>query len=488
MARSSQKTIYGSSTPRIASPLLRGLSLGQLVSDLADDLGQPLLEWQKYVLNDALTIDEEGLFQRKTIGVCVARQQGKTHLMRLRILAGLFIFGEKNIIAMAQNRQLALDTFKEVVELAESKDYLRKRIKRVSRTNGQEELEVYCHHYPKDCTDKHCNRIRKYGIRAATSEGSRGASADLLYVDELREISPSAWTAATPITRSRKNSQIWITTNAGDATSEVLNDLRSRALLFESPRLGWYEWSAEPNSRIDDVKAWQAANPALGYITSLEALQDAAARDTPDAVRTEMLCMWVSSISSPFPFQVWDNCTDPDLKLQPNLETYMGLDLNFMRTDAFLITVQRREEKLAVFLTHWHNPDGLNDVALTGDLAELARKYRTRALAFDPKTAGHIAPQLARVGIPVAPTTWASTQFSIFCDSALSAMTAGRLVHTDQDLLNRHLQATARRPSSDGGWRIARSASVQDIGAAVALVMAVGHAEAPQAQVSVSVV
>jgi phage terminase large subunit-like protein len=198
--------------------------------------------------------------------------------------------------------------------------------------------------------------------------------------------------------------------------------------------------------------------------------------------------MWVSSISSPFPFEVWEKSIDPELKLELNRDTYMGLDLNFMRTDAFLITVQRHKEKLAVFLTHWHNPDGLNDVALTGDLAEIARKYRPRALAFDPKTAGHIAPQLARVGIPVAPTTWASTQFSIFCDSALSAMTAGRLTHTDQDLLNRHLQATARRPSSDGGWRIARSASVQDIGAAVALVLAVGHAEAPQAQVSVSVV
>ena len=408
--------------------------------------------------------------------------------MRLRILAGLFIFGEKSIIAMAQNRQLALDTFKQVVDLAESKDYLRKRIKRVSRTNGQEELEVYCHHYPKDCTDKHCNRIRKYGIRAATSEGSRGASADLLYVDELREISTEAWTAATPITRSRKNSQIWVTTNAGDASSEVLNDLRARALLFESPRLGWYEWSAEPNARVDDVKAWQAANPGLGYITSLEALQDAASRDTPDAVKTEMLCMWVSSISSPFPEEMWAKSLEPDLKLQPELESYMGLDLNFMRTDAFLITVQRHPDKLAVFLTHWNNPEGLNDQALIGDLAELARKYRPRAFAFDPKTAGHIAPQLARIGIPVAPITWASTQFSIFCDYTLSAMTAGRLAHVGQDLLDRHIHATARRPSSDGGWRIARQASVQDIGAAVALVMAVGHAEAPQAQVSVSVV
>jgi hypothetical protein len=73
----------------------------------------------------------------------------KTHMMRMRILAGLYIFGEKNAIAMSQTRQLSLDTFKQTVDMAESLDWMRKRIKRVSRTNGQEELEVYCHHYPK---------------------------------------------------------------------------------------------------------------------------------------------------------------------------------------------------------------------------------------------------------------------------------------------------------------------------------------------------
>ena len=165
-------------------------------------------------MDDALTVDNNGKFVRTTAGVLVARQNGKTHMMRMRILAGLYVFGEGSIVAMAQNRQLALDTFKQVVDMAESLPWMRKRIKRVSRTNGQEELEIYCHHYPKECNTK-CKRIRKYGIRAATSEGPRGATADLLYVDELREIKQDAWTAATPLTRAT-GGQTWITSNAGD--------------------------------------------------------------------------------------------------------------------------------------------------------------------------------------------------------------------------------------------------------------------------------
>ena len=89
------------------------------------------------------------------------------------MLAGLYIFGEKSIIAMSQTRQLSLDTFKQTVDMAESLDWMRKRIKRVSRTNGQEEIEVYCKHNPKSCNTK-CERIREYAIRAATSEGPRG--------------------------------------------------------------------------------------------------------------------------------------------------------------------------------------------------------------------------------------------------------------------------------------------------------------------------
>ncbi len=171
---------YGSSTPRIQSPLLKLPSAGPLVSQLANELGVPLLPWQDYVLDDALKVNPDGTWARSQVGILVARQQGKTHLMRMRILAGLYIFGEKSTIAMSQTRQLSLDTFKQTVDMAESLDWMRKRIKRVSRTNGQEELEVYCHHYPKSCNTK-CERLRKYAIRAATSEGPRGSTADLLY-------------------------------------------------------------------------------------------------------------------------------------------------------------------------------------------------------------------------------------------------------------------------------------------------------------------
>jgi phage terminase large subunit-like protein len=454
-----------------------------VVAQLADELGVPLLDWQKYVLNDALQIMPNGRWARSQVGVLCARQNGKTHLMRMRILGGLYIFGEKNAIAMSQTRQLSLDTFKQTVDMAESLDWMRKRIKRVSRTNGQEELEIYCHHYPKSCNGK-CERIRKYSIRAATSEGPRGATADLLYVDELREIDEATWAAVTPITRARPNAQIFWTSNAGDLTSTVLNEQRRRALTFASDRMGYYEYSAPAGSSVDDIEAWKHANPAMGHTISDQNIRDAATFDSPDAFKTESLSMWVDAIDSPWPMQVWNEC-ESEVALEDGLPTWMAMDLNFNRELACLVTLQQREKGYAVFLHEWKKEGGINDLELAGEIATLTRRYRPRVLAYDPNTAGYIAPRLAQAGVPVAPTPWNSANFAIMCDQTMNAMQSRQLIHPAQETMHSHLVSCARRPASDGGWRIARRAAQVPISAAVALVMAVGHATEPQQSVSI---
>jgi phage terminase large subunit-like protein len=482
MDKNLEKAIYGYSKPRLQSPSLKLPTAGKLVAELATDLGMPLLSWQEHLMNEALYVDK-GKWARSTVGVIVARQNGKTAAVRMRILAGLYMFGEKNIIAISQSRMLSLDTFRQVVDLAEGTNWTRKRIKRVSRTNGQEELEIYCEHYPKSCSTK-CERLRKYTIKAATSESPRGATADLLFIDELREINAATWAAATPLTRARPNAQTWVTSNAGDDSSTVLNELRQRALTFSSDRLGWFEWSAATND-IWDIENWKLANPALGHTIQIENIQDSAKFDNPDAFRTETLSLWINAIDSPFPLDIWESGTQ-EIAIEDGLPTYMALDLSFNREKAYLVTVQQRaDNKLGCFVHEW---TGLSNTQLASEIATLARRFRPRVLAYDPNTAGYLAPQLSRAGIAVAPTAWASTAFSIFCDQTLAAMNSGQLVHAGQDILKTHLGATARKPASDGGWRIARRASTNPISAAVALVMCVGHATQPQAESNIFVV
>jgi phage terminase large subunit-like protein len=103
-------------------------------------------------------------------------------------------------------------------------------------------------------------------VRAATRDSARGATADFLFVDELREVDPEAFAAALPVTRAKPNSQTLLASNAGDAFSTTLNELRERCQSNPPPSLGYYEYSAPPLCALDDRKGWAAANPALGIL------------------------------------------------------------------------------------------------------------------------------------------------------------------------------------------------------------------------------
>jgi phage terminase large subunit-like protein len=173
----------------------------------------------------------------------------------------------------------------------------------------------------------------------------------LLYVDELREIDVPTWSAVTPITRARPNAQVFWTSNAGDLTSDVLNEQRRRALTFASDRMGYYEYSAPAGSSVDDMEAWKMANPAMGYTINEQNIKDAATFDSPDAFKTETLCMWVDAIDSPWPMQVWNEC-EAEIALEDGLPTWMAMDLNFNRELACLVTLQQRKMALGYSCTN----------------------------------------------------------------------------------------------------------------------------------------
>ena len=86
------KKVLGSTKPRLQSPSLKTKSRIDEVADLAIKIGMPLLPWQHHVLSDMLSVSEDNNFIRKSNLLLCARQVGKTHLARMRILAGLFIF------------------------------------------------------------------------------------------------------------------------------------------------------------------------------------------------------------------------------------------------------------------------------------------------------------------------------------------------------------------------------------------------------------
>jgi hypothetical protein len=440
------------------------------LSGLADALGMPLLPWQKHVAKHALSVNAKG-WQHRTNVVLVARQSGKTHLLRMRILAGLLLWDEKLIIATAQSREVALETFRSVVELAQNTPWIAAEIKRVSVTNGKEELEL--------------KNGARYKIVAPTAGGPRGLTADLCIIDELREHSSFDSWAAMTYTLQTTGGQIWTTSNAGDATSVVLNRLREQAMQsISSPgadkTLYYAEWSADPTLKIDDREGWYQANPSLGYLIDEDTLEARYRSDPGNVFRTEALCQWVDVLDSPWPPEAWVNCTNSELTFDKTLPTMLAVDVTPDRRHAALVAVQKLDEHeniAAYLLETWEADGAIDDLAIAGAIAKHARDLNARVVGFDRYTAAGIAARIAQVGLPVADCS--GIAFSTACDELLGAMVSGRLQHAGQETLSEHVLSSARKWSSDGGWRIVRRTSAGPIAAAVALAIATHYAIQP---------
>ena len=462
----------GSTKPRLSNAPIKGKSrIDEVIPWLKSlkDQGQPmeLLPWQEHVLTDMLKVDKAGKWVRKTNLLLIARQNGKTHLARMRILAGLFIFGEMSIVAMSSNRSMALDTFRKVCDIIEENDSLKMQVKQIRVANGQESVELLSG--------------ARYEIVAATRDGSRGKTADLLYIDELREVSEEAWTAAKPITRARPNSQILLTSNAGDAFSSVLNSLRSRCLSYPPKSLGFWEYSAEDFAKIHDKDAWYQANPALGYLIDESVIEEAIATSSVEASRTETLCQWVSALKSPWAYRSFEDLTVQDLKLEPGRPTIFGMDISVTKKNASLVAAQLMEDgKIGVgVIFQLYSEIAIDELKMAAETANWAKEYKPKLICFDKYTSMSVADRLAQSGYKTQDMS--GQVFYQACSDLYDALVNRRLVHAGQDSLVNSMNNCAAK-EVDHGWRIVRRKSAGDVTAAIALAMVVHQMLKPQSK------
>jgi phage terminase large subunit-like protein len=460
-----KKPLVGAVKPRICTPFLKGASRLDEVSDLADKIGMPLLDWQRLVLEDMLRIDAKGDFRRKTMGLLIARQNGKTHLARMLILAHLFLWDSKMVIGMSSNRNMALDTFRQVANAILDNDFLKDQVKQIRYANGQESITTL--------------KGNRYQIVAATRDGSRGLTANFLFIDELREISEEGWKAARPTTRAT-GGQTLVCSNAGDAYSVVLNDLRERALSYPSPTLGWYEYSAPPHCKVDDRNAWAMANPSLGKLIDEETLEEAVATNPINNTRTEMLCQWVDSMTSPFTTQMVTDTSDSNLQITPGGNIVFAIDVSPSKRSGALLAgkLNQATGKIELGLMQlWTSDVAIDDLKMAADVHAWAQKFKPRVIMYDKYATASIAQRLQQSGQKLEDCSGQS--FYQACGEILDAFVNVRLVHSGQKELTESWFSVGAK-TNDAGWRIVRRKSAGDVTSAICSAMIVHYLTKPQ--------
>lgn len=472
------RPILGSAIPRVHTPFDPDQpSRGSELIDLAIEIDQPLLPWQEFVALNAHKVKPDGRWQYPQVGILVARQNGKSHLMRMRILAGLILWDEPLQIVAAHKLHIALEHFNQIVDVLENNDWLAKQVKKIRRVNGQEEIQMMSG-----------NRLR---VVASNSAGRGLAKVSTAMLDELREYKDNnGWSAISKTQLASHNPQLWGISNAGDDTSVPLLNLRERGLQTvggQSDSVAWFEWSAPLGCRVDDWDALAAANPALGHTIHPDNIE-AMLKEDEAIVRTEILCQFLNTMQSPWPIDAWQKCSDPEFTVDPTKQVFAAFDVTPRRNHAALVLGQVLESgKIGLSLVQtWETETSLDDMTLASGIAEWVRKFEITEVAYSKNTASNVAARLETAGIQTKDID--GRLFAQSCDELLSAMTNQRVAHADQSEFNKHIVSCARIPFAGGdGWVIGRRASNAVVAGAVAAAMVTHMASKQMAEIDILV-
>lgn len=471
--------LVGSQTPRIWTPRDPDLDThGPILAKIADLGGIELDPWQHLVADCSLEVLPDGTWAHRGVCLLVARQNGKTVILKARVLAGLFAFDDRLILHTAQDRAVPREMFEGLVEIIERTPAFRRRIGRrgIREANGQERITLV--------------DGSTYRILAPRAAAFRTWSADLLIFDEIREQKDwGLWGAALPTQRARPSPQWWAASNAGDADSVVLRSLvdRGRKAADEpgsDPRICYLEWSAAggEDRPIDDPAAWAEANPSLGIRLTAETVTDELAALPEGDFRVEVLCQMIEAAIDPaIPPAAWADAGGYSGQLETELpRPVMGVDVNGDRTRAAATIAARRGDRIIVdTVAEWTDlDDGLDMNQIASEVWDWMKAHKIKDLAYDARNAGHIGAVIDRkAGTRTQRMT--STDFVLAGYDLFDAVTTRTLWHRDDPALTGQILKAAKKSTGDDGWYISRSASPEAIPAVISLAFAVHLAYRP---------
>ena len=465
---------YGSPTPRIHTPLNDLPSRGLEIIDFAKSLSMELMPWQKFVLEHSHKVKPDGRWATPLVTTIVSRQSGKSTLMLLRILAGMYLFDEPLQISSAHRLTTSLEQFRTLVGIIESHDVLSKRVQKIKWSHGNEELTI-----------SSPSGVSRFAIKAGNS-AARGTSPTTVLLDEVREQHDLEGFASLRYSLlAAKNPMIMTFSSAGDQHSLVLNQLRDRGIAAAAGAqddIAYFEWSA-PTDDVNDPKNIIAAVPALGHTIHADNIAQLL-NDPHEVVQTEVLSRWVATITAAIGEIEWRACTSEEIDLDPEKITWMAIDHSPDRRHAALVAAQQLpNDQFIVKLLHtWQNDSTLDDKAIANEAAAYCRKYPIEFLAYSRKTSASVADRMRPAGIPVLE---ADGFYPQSCDELLSAINSGRLRHRNQEQLNLQILSAVKLHRGDGGMVLGRRASQSAICAAVASALVTHFATRPSTDVDI---
>lgn len=487
--------------PTIAHYPRAPYSSGPDFAELATSTGLLLDEWQTRDLTWGLGEWDNGKWASFANTVIAPRQNGKDAEIEALILGWLFITGESLVGVSAHEYKTAMESFRRVIALITNTDELRRQVKKVVNTNGEEGVELL--------------DGRRARWLARSKGAGRGFSFDKLIWNEAYAVTESQASATLPAMSARPNPQLWIFSSPPleSGTGEILYAQR-RAALAGADGMTYIDYghratlddigpcqpgcNHQPGRNVgcvlDDRQVWARTNPAHPHRVTPEAIERERVAMDPIGFARERLGIWPPDLSEGFTViskAQWERLEDArsgstewplvPTELGPVVDVIRALSGHLPPTQligrpVLAIDVSPRSTgavRASVSLAQ-RRVDGKRHVELivsgpgTAWLVEILRQFEAVngrvVIVVDPGSpAGSVIPDLEEAGLLIQTMTSrdVASAFGMIYDAATGESPEDRnVVHLGQSEITMALGGAGKRPVGDGHAWDRRTATV----------------------------
>jgi len=412
-----ERTPSGLILPRVCHYPPAPYSSGAEFTELAASAGLVLDDWQAWTLHVGLGERPDGRWASFQNTVVVSRQNGKDGIFEALGLGWLFLTGERLIGHSAHEYKTAMEAFRRIVGLIENTDDLRRQVKKIINTNGEEGIELL-----------NGNRMR---FLARSKGAGRGFSFDKMIWNEAYALVAAQVDAVLPTMSARPNPQLWLGSSPplDAATGEALFRARAMAAMG-APGIMFVDWGMErPLDNIgpcesptcthridqvgcilDDREMWARTNPAYPHRINDEAIERERATMDPIGFARERGGAWPPDLSAGYTVitkEQWNALADEDSGVGVDPEHVLvgrpalALSVSPRSTGPVRATIslaQRRADgraHLEVIVM------GSGTAWVPGTLARLKASLDPCAVVIDPgSAAGSIIADVRAAGVP----------------------------------------------------------------------------------------
>lgn len=439
-------TLTGRQEPHHLSMFDGDITHGEKSVELGRRAGAISMPWQQSAQHAILSKASSGRWTHPTCCLLIPRQNGKSEVLILRCLYGLFKLNE-TIIYTAQRWKTARDAWKRMMSLIKSRSWLKKRVVRSTCSQGEGIIELAS------------GASISFGTRS--NDSGRGLTdVDLVVYDEAYNLTPGEISAMSFVQMAAKNPQRIYASSAVNRDEHpngaVLASVRVRGLDRE-PGLYFAEYMAPDDMSRDAPETWRYANPSFGVIQTEEKILDIMRNLATPAGRkgfdVEALGRgdWPALKEEKDTWQIvagdqWRGLID-----YPELTGTIGVGIARVGTQWVIGGAQRTiDDRIHVEVAYVRtaaNPDIVDLIGRVEDALEpcaIATDFRSPAVVLEPlmKTAG----------IELIKST--TNQAALMCQGFVDDTDDGLISQSGQPVLDYSVEHATKRMLPRGDWVI----------------------------------